>query len=49
MKAKDLQRLLILEQKLYNSEKLSKEETKEFERLFNSRVQQLLKDYYSSL
>lgn len=49
MKARDLERLLYLEKKLYNSEELSREETKEFERLFNSRIQQLIKEYYSSL
>ena len=49
MKTEDLNRLLYLERKLYNHEKLSELETKDFERLFNSRVQQLVSEYYDNL
>ncbi len=49
MNEKDLKRLLHLERKLYNNEELSKQETKEFEKLFGVRVQQLLDEYYNSL
>ncbi len=44
MKTKDLERLIFLETKLYNQEKLTEHETKEFEKLFNSRIQQIIRE-----
>ena len=44
MKTKDLKRLHFLETKLYNQEELTEHETKEFEKLFNSRIQQIIRE-----